>query len=478
LHREGTIASDGGALGPYLVWNARGHLEIDGCDSIDLADRFGLPMWVISERTIRANYRRIARAFTDRYPGTRIVYASKANPHPAIMAVARSEGALVDAVTLGHLVLATRAGYPGPEIVFNGNSKTAEELNWALDAGIGWINVDSVAEMELLAQVQARAAQSVAVCLRLASDPGAYPDDPQFAASQAGSKFGLDEDDLLPAIDIARRHPGLRLVGLHNHIGWPAYGVPYSKALDLERHRREAERVVDFAVKLAVDHQVQIRYLNLGGGYRVGRPEGFGPGGIEECPTIEEYAEAVAGAVARGVDDGRLSAPQLLIEPGGYLVADAGVLLARVGSSKRRHDGEHPTDWRFVEGTSAYHFVRRLMYDFKHVAVAAGKGNERADTAVSIAGPVCTTDTLAADVTLPELDRGDVLAFLDQGAYCESIGSEYCVVPLPQAAMACAGEAAVIRRRQTLDEIAGHYQLTPWAHEASDFIDRPTTKRG
>ena len=137
---------------------ADGHLEIDGCDVVDLVAEHGAPLWVISEATIRANYQRLRDAFRRVYPATTVLYATKANPEPAIIRVALSEGAMVDAVTLGHMRLIERAGGRPEQIVFNGNSKTEAELRFALDGRIGVINVDSLAEMQLIAELARPAA--------------------------------------------------------------------------------------------------------------------------------------------------------------------------------------------------------------------------------------------------------------------------------------------------------------------------------
>ena len=129
---------------------------------------------------------------------------------------------------------------------------------------------------------------------------------------------------------------------------------------------------------------------------------------------------------------------------------------------KRRRAGDGAVDWVFLENTSSYHFVRRLMFDFRHHVVAAGKLNEPNASPVSLAGPICTDDNVALDISLPELDRGDVVAVLDQGAYCESVTSDYCAVPIPAAVLACDGRAEVIRRRVTPAEMPAPFAVPAW----------------
>lgn len=426
-----------------------GHLTIDGCDAVELASRFGTPLWAISESTIRENARRLREAFEAVHPRTRIVYASKANPEPAIVRIAHDEGCWVDAVTMGHLRLLERAGVPAAHTVFNGNAKTDEELAWGLRHGIGVINVDSPAELAAIARLQPLDAAPVDLCLRLATDPGRHDDDPAYAAEERGSKFGMLEAEIVEAHEEIAAHPGLAFAGLHNHVGFPAYDLPYSGDLDLQRHRRAAEQTLELAASLP-----GCRIVNLGGGFRVPKDHGFGPGGLTDIPPVEAYADAIGGAVATsGLD------VELFLEAGGYLVADAVTLVASVLQRKVAIDGG--PDWVIVRNTSAYHYVRALMYGFRHHAVAPGRMDEPCTERVRLAGPVCTTDTLA-EADLPHLEAGDLVAVLDQGAYCESVTSDYCAIPIPAAVLASKGRAALVRRRETVEDLVARFDVPDW----------------
>lgn len=444
-----------GVADTHLETNELGHLAIDGCDAVELAERFGTPLWVISERRIRDNVARLREAFTRVHPRTRVVYASKANPEPAIVRVAHDAGAWVDAVTMGHLRLLERAGVPPSAIVLNGNAKTDEELRWALEHRIAAVNADSPAEVAALAGLQPLDAAPVAVCLRLATDPARHADDPAFAAGELGSKFGLTEPELLEAARVVREHPGLELAGVHNHVGFPAYHLPYSAELDLRRHERAADQTAGLAARLRADGH-PIRIVNLGGGFRVPKAHGFGPGGIVDIPSVDAYAETLGPVLGRhGLEDA-----DLLLEAGGYVVADAVVLLASVLQRKAALDGGD--DWVFVRDTSAYHFVRALMYGFRHHALAANRMAEEPTERVRLAGPVCTDDSLAEGVAMPRLEPGDLVAVLDQGAYCESVTSDYCAIRVPAAVLASAGRAEIARRRETVDEAAARFEVPSW----------------
>lgn len=444
--------------GPYLGFDARGRLHIDGCDVLELADRFGTPLWVISERTIRHNYQTLLEAFRTVYANTRIVYASKANPELAILRILQLEGALVDAVTMGHIRLELRAGFDPEDIVFNGNNKTIEELRWALANGVGEINVDSLPEMRMLAELQPRTGRPANISLRLAIDTGRFADDPEFAAYWSGSKFGMSEEEATEAASLAAAHPGLRLTGLHSHVGFSANYAEYSAERDLERHRRCARQTLAFATLLERELGVKISRLNLGGGFRVGRREGFGPWRQTQFPSAAEYAAAVAGEVAGRSGGDASREPQLLVEPGGYIVSDAVVLLGQVGLQKEAASHDGIVRWVFLDNTTAYHFVRRMSSNFYHHVVPVQR-RAGAEEIVNIAGPACSVDAIATDVHLSPMERGDVLAVLDQGSYCEAITTDFCAIPIPAAILVRDGDAELVRRRQTVQEIESRYLI-------------------
>ncbi len=438
--------------------NEAGHLAIAGHDAIDLADRFGAPLWVISAERIRANHDRLLTAFQHEWPDTRIVYASKANPSPAVVRVALGQGSMVDAVTAGHLRLLSDAGATPDRIVFNGNSKTIDELRGAVAAGLAFVNVDSLQEMETLAGIAPGVtARPLGVTLRLASKPADLEaEDPAMAAYEAETKFGMDAPDAVAAARIADLHPGLDLAGLHHHIG---FAQPFSRELEITRQRHRIEGVMAFARQLHYELDGwQPRVINMGGGYRVGHPDGFGPGRLTDFPTADDYAQAVAGTLSSVLADApELGRPRLLLEAGGYLVADAACLLARIGFTRTRGTGDSAIRMGFVEDTSGYHFVRRLMQDFYYRTVLASRMNDPAPHRWTLYGPVCAPDDLARDVPLPDLRRGDLIAMLDNGAYCEAVTSDYCAIPTPATVMVDGPEAAVIRRRETTEDIAARF---------------------
>jgi diaminopimelate decarboxylase len=200
----------------------------------------------------------------------------------------------------------------------------------------------------------------------------------------------------------------------------------------------------------------------MGGGYRVGNPHGYGPGALTDFPSAADYAQALGGTVREAVTECGLGEPQLILEAGGYLVTDAVCLVARVGFRKLRSAGGLERQWVYIEDTSGYHFVRRLMFRFHHEVVAANRMDEEAVERVSIAGPICADDDVAEDVELPQLRRGDLIAVLDNGSYCEAVTSDYCAVPIPAAVMVSEGRAAMTRRRETVEDLVARFDVPAW----------------
>ncbi|MEW2386450.1 alanine racemase [Micromonospora sp. NPDC047707] len=432
-------------------------LTIDGHSLTDLVRQYGAPLWIMSADTIRHNLRTITEAFQAVTPASRIVYASKANPAPAISALVVQEGAMVDVASLGHAVLAERAGVPARRIVVNGNCKSAEYLRWAIDADVAMINVDSIDELNQTIATPLPRDSEVRIALRLTTDLSRHHDDRGMFDSELETKFGMSDQDALHAADLIARTPGIRLVGLHHHLGFTAYDSTYNAELDLQRRRRVVEQLVAVADKLYRGYGVSIEVFNYGGGFRVKTDTGYGPGAVRSLPEIDAGADATAGYTGRLLAERGLPAAQIWVEPGGYLVSNAGVFTARVGVRKSIPVRGEVRDWVFLEDTSAYHFVRRLMADVYHPAIAATRMSQPCTGRVHVAGATCAPDEVTPPLTMPELTRGDLIALLDQGAYCDAVSTEYCALPLPPTVLVDEHSTRLIRRRRTPHDIAADY---------------------
>ncbi|WP_053202483.1 diaminopimelate decarboxylase family protein [Jiangella muralis] len=436
-----------------------GHLLIDGARASDLVARFGAPLWVLSDATIRTNLSTIHEAFTHAPLRTRVVYASKANPSPQVLQVVAAEGAMVDVASEGHALLAERAGVHPSRLVVNGNCKTDSYLRWAVASGVAAINIDSTAELtKLIRQLDGR---TVNVALRVATDLTRHHDDAGMLRSEMETKFGMSQDEVLRAIDRIGSTDGLELAGLHHHLGFTAFDLEYSARLDLQRRRRVVEQLVDIAVHAREVAGSEIRVFNLGGGFRIATDTGYGPRGVTDMPALGDSVAATAGHLDDLLRRHGLATPEVWIEPGGFVTSNAGVFLAEVGIRKKVLLGRDERDWAFLERTSGYHFVRRLMVDMHHPVLAAARMNEPCSVLIDVAGSTCAPDSVSQPALLPDLRQGDLVALLDQGAYCESVSTEYCSFPVPASVIVRDGTAHQVRRRRTEADLVDDFAPLP-----------------
>ena len=301
--------------------NNQGHLVIGGCDVIDLASEFGTPLYLFDESTLRHKCREFKEEFCKYYPDTLVIYASKAFLNRALALIFEEEGLGLDVVSGGELSIAHSVNFPLDKVYFHGNNKTPEELNLALDLGVGRIVVDNFYELELLDKLAGERGISQDILLRLT--PGVDPHTHQYTTTGTiESKFGfpLATGQAEEAVKQALSASSLNLLGLHFHLGSPVPEVqPYELAMELVlRFVREMSRKFDF----------ELSEFGIGGGFAV-------PYTLDsEVPTIADYARAVTGKLNSFISELGLSRPRLIIEPGRAIVGQAGVALYKVGAIK------------------------------------------------------------------------------------------------------------------------------------------------
>jgi diaminopimelate decarboxylase len=400
-----------------------GALHGDGVPLAGLAARFGTPLYVYSAGTLAARYRAVDEAFAG-YPHA-VHYALKANSTLAIARLLRSLGAGADANSGGEIEVALRAGFIPPQIVFTGVGKTDAELAHAIDLGVRSINAESAGELERIAAIAAARQTRARVAVRVNPDidSGSHP---HISTGRKHNKFGIAIDDAREVCRKMSGQAGLEIAGLHIHVG--------SQITDLEPLRRSARALVTLARELR-DIGVAIDHLDVGGGLGIsydGQP----------VPSARDYADAVLPAV-------RESGLTLILEPGRALVGPAGVLLARVIDVKPQAGGKH-----FVvldEGMTE--LIRPMLYDAYHRIEPLQPGPSP-DAVCDIVGPVCeTSDTLGKDRRLALPAVGDVLFVFDTGAYGSVMASNYNRRRMPAEVLLQDGEATLIRRRQTIDDL-------------------------
>ncbi len=409
--------------------NDRGHLEVGGCDVVKLAQEFGTPAYVYAEDDIRSRAQEYLDAFAARTQDFEVVYASKAAPIGAVFRLVSEMGLSVDVASAGELHAALRAGAAPERIYLHGNNKTETDLRLATEASVGHIVCDSFDEIERLDGILDRPQQ---VMIRVT--PGIKANTHSYIQTgQLDSKFGFGLDDGLAArgIEAIRESSNLELAGLHAHIG--------SQIFELEPYVKTIEALGRLADEAGLSGD-ELRLLNVGGGLGIA----YEPG--DEPPSIESYVDVKVKGVERVFDP----VPRILVEPGRSLVGNAGITLYEVGTVK-----EIPgvRTYVAVDGGMSDN-LRPMLYDAKYDALIANRASDARDTRVTVAGMHCeSSDIIVRDVEMAAPRVGDVLATPATGAYGHAMANNYNGMPRPPVVFAKDGEARVVVRRETLDDL-------------------------
>lgn len=428
-------------LGSQRV-NAQGHLEIAGCDTVELAQEFGTPLYVMDEGQIRDNCRRYKAAFEARYPKNEISFASKAFLTTAICKVVEQEGLSLDVASAGELYTAIKAGYPMKRILLHGNNKTAEELEMALDYGIGHVVVDSLPELRTLA-ARAKAKGKVQPIL-IRVTPGIDPHTHRrIRTGQEDSKFGLSvaSGAALEAVTEALgAAPHLKITGLHCHIG--------SQLLDATTHEQAIDIMVGFMRKVADTTGWMPEDLDIGGGLGIRYLESQTP------PSYEDFADTIVNALTAALEKYNVPQPNLFQEPGRSLVGEAGTTLYTVGVIKKVLIPEAPGERTYVSidgGLSDN--PRPQLYEAVYEVLSANHAGQPKTQTVRVAGRHCETDILIQETQTQPLETGDILAVQSTGAYNYVMASNYNRFTKPACVFVQDGQADLVSRRETLDDV-------------------------
>jgi diaminopimelate decarboxylase len=407
-------------LFPDTAAVADGELTLGGVRASELARRFGTPVVVYDEETLRAQ----ARAYRAAAPGALIAYGTKAFPSVALLRLFAEEGLGADVSTVGELEFALRAGVAGERLVIHGNNKEDELLRRSAEAG-ALIVLDSIDELE-----RAKAAGGAHFLIRVT--PGIEADTHEAVkTAHHGSKFGLPPEDAVEAI---RRLPECE--GLHVHVG--------SQLMHFGASLMTVDWIAQFAARLRAELDWTPRTIDLGGGLGVRH--------VLEEPTftIAEFVAGLVGELQRSFQLQGLPSTALVLEPGRSLVSRAGVTLYTVGAVKR---ASAATTYVTVDGGMSDN-PRPAMYNARYTAMLANRADEESTGAYAVAGKHCESgDVLIERVELPEPRRGDLIAVPVTGAYTLAMSSTYNAVPRPAAVLVGNGEARMIRRRETVDDL-------------------------
>ncbi len=393
----------------------RGHLELGGCDALELARQFGTPAYVVVEDDLRSRARAFVDALAARHDDFDVLFASKAFPCTAVYRVLAQEGLACDVASGGELALALNAGFDPRRTYMHGNAKSARELREALQAEVGHIVVDSRHEIDRLAEIASELSMRQEVLIRVTPDVSG---DTHHAIStgQADSKFGFSIEQAPAAIESVRGHPALELVGLHFHIG--------SQLLSLEPFRDAVRAIAalgDFSV------------YNLGGGLGVAYTADQRP------PTPREYVEVIVEAVHAELGADK----RLLLEPGRALVANSTVTLYTVQTVKR-----NVSTWVAVDGGMSDN-LRPMLYGSRYEALIADRPLANAGERCHLVGKHCESgDIIVRDVLLADPVPGDVVVTPATGAYGYAMANNYNGVPRAPVIFCRDGEARVVVRRE------------------------------
>ena len=421
-----------------LSINGENHLIIGKNDAVELAKEFGTPLYVIDEDLLRENCRTYKNAMDKYYGGNGLVlYANKALCTLFTCRVMAEEGLGLDVVSGGELYTAIKAGFPMEKICFHGNNKTAEELELAVENGIGHIIVDNDYELDLLDTIAAKLGKVQDIMFRI--KPGVDAHTHSFIQTgQIDSKFGvaLENGEAFEIIKKASTLSNVRVTGVHCHIG--------SQIFDIDPFLKAADVMMNFIGDIKDKLGLEIDELNLGGGYGIRYVESDDP--IE----YDNYIKHVSEVVKKVAEERNVKLPFIYMEPGRSIVAPSGVTLYTVGCVK---DIKNVRKYISVDGGMADN-PRYIMYESEYTAVIANNANAEPCETVTIAGKCCESgDILIKDVKMPEIKVGDTLAVLATGAYNYSMASNYNRIPRPAMVAVSNGDARLVVKRETYEDL-------------------------
>ena len=413
-----------------------GILYFDGCNTVELAQKYGTPLYVMSENDILERFSQLKEAFTDKYPNARVAYACKAFCTVAMMKICEREGMCIDVVSGGELYTAIKARFPPERIEFNGNNKLPEELEAAIDYGIGRIIVDGIGELKLIEDNCARKDKKANILYRIT--PGIKADSHDYIITgKKDSKFGMpqDEEELYNEVKRAIDSPYVEFLGFHFHIGSQLFDKePYIQALNVTlNHIKNIKDRYDFDIK----------EINMGGGFGVTYTD-------EKRKPYSYFLDPLMDRVREFYQEENAKLPALVIEPGRSIVAEAGISLYTVGRIKNIPGMRKYVS---VDGGMTDN-IRPALYQAKYEGVVANKASCQRNDKVTVCGKCCESgDILMKDIEMAEPETGDIIAIFSTGAYGYSMASNYNRNPIPAVVFVKDGRDRLTVRRQSYDDL-------------------------
>ena len=414
-----------------------GELNISGVGVSELKAQYGTPLYVYDENMLVNQCRTFINNFKSSKFNTEVLYASKAFSCLEVLRIASREGLGVDVVSFGEIHTAYKAGYDMKRAYFHGNNKTREELQYALEVGVGTIVIDNDYEYEMINEIVRESGNTVDVLLRINTGIDAHTHE-YIKTAKDDSKFGYSvyDESIYDLITDINKQSNLNFVGFHSHIG--------SQIFEKTSFFEAVKVVMEFTRRVQERLGLAISVLNLGGGFGVYYTQEDSP--FELAEFLREYIEVVE----RESDNFGLDLTKVVIEPGRSLTCNAGSTLYNVGGVKKTFAGR---EYVFVDGGMADN-PRYALYKAKYEAMLANKMNEEADTTYTVAGKCCESgDMLVMDAKLPKAEQGDLLLVSSTGAYNYSMSSNYNRLPKLPVVFVKDGTSRLVVKGETLEDL-------------------------
>ena len=414
------------------------NLTIGGCDMVDLVRKYGTPLYVVDEQTIRGICKDYKKAFS-KYEKTNMMYASKALCNSAVSRIIASEGFGFDVVSGGEIYTLYKAGIDMSKVLFNGNNKTPEEIELAIKYGVGRFSIDNFHEVELISEISKKYNKTVNALLRIT--PGIECHTHKYIQTgQLDCKFGFDLSQIDSIIEhILNTDKNINIRGLHAHIG--------SQIFETKCYYDEVEVLVKEIARIEEKFGIKLDEMNIGGGLGVKYVESDNP------PSVQEIAEVIIKSLTENIEKYKINKPTIYLEPGRSIISTSGVTLYTVGSSKQV---PNMTKYISVDGGMADN-PRPSMYQAEYLAELVTSHSERDTEVVTIAGKFCESgDILINGIELPSLKAGDVLCVYNTGAYNYSMASNYNRAVKPAMVLVNNCQSDIIVYRETLEDLVSH----------------------
>lgn len=404
-------------------------------DTVALAQKYGTPLYVMSEDIIEEKLKTIKENFLDTYPNTRVYYASKAFISLKMCQIIKKFGIGLDAVSGGEIYTGLKAGMKAEDISLHGNNKTDDEIKLALEKGIAKIIVDSISEIHQVEMLAKELNKSIDVLIRV--NPSTDSDTHEkISTAQTDCKFGVPLVQVVEAAELIKGSRFLIYKGLHYHIG--------SQLFKNEFHITALKKSIILIKSIREQLDLTTEVLNIGGGFGVDYMD------FSNTVDFKDFISSIMEVINIEFEKIEMNRPQIHIEPGRWIAAEAGITLYTVGVVKEIPEVR---TYVAVDGGMPDN-PRPSLYDAKYNAIVANKSNSPSDTKVTIAGKCCETgDVLIKDIDLPKMERGDILAVLGTGAYNYSMSSNYNGIPKAAVVFIKDGKATLSIRRQTYDDL-------------------------